>query len=579
MRARLDAEAAREASEARFRAVFAGTLIGIGVADTHGCLHDVNQSLCEMFGYAPDELRGRRLHDLVDVDDLPGYPELAAGSRDHLRLEQPLLRKDGVRLWTDLVLSLIRDQAGTPRYVVAMAQDITERYLLQTRLRHQALHDPLTRLPNRTLFFERLSETLAAGDGDGSRVGVCYLDIDGFKMINDTLGHDMGDRFLLTVARRLDATVTAPSQLVARIGGDEFVVLVERSTGTGDMVKVAEAALAAVREPVRLGGHAIAMSASVGVVERPCAGTTAGELMKAADTTLFLAKSDGRNQWALFDAERHAHEVSRFALAADLPAALERGEFVVEYQPLVRLRDAATVGMEALVRWRHPVLGRLGPDRFIGLTEETGLIVPLGRWVLTEACRQATAWLDACPGLLVSVNLAPRQMRDPGVVDDVAAALAESGLEPGALQLELTESAVVGSGDEPLRRLHALAGLGVRLAIDDFGTGYSNLVYLRDLPVHGLKLAGPFVAGLGRSGDGVPGPSSADEKIVATLVDLAHALGLTVTAEGVETGPQADRLRALGCDTAQGWYYAPALPPERIGRELTRRPSGTAGRR
>jgi diguanylate cyclase (GGDEF)-like protein/PAS domain S-box-containing protein len=585
--------AAHSEAEARFRALFAGAPTGIGIAALDGTVLDANRSLAEMLGYTPEEVRRRRVDDLLHPDDLPdserAYRDLRGGARDHMRLDKAYLRRDGTVVWADVVLSLIRDASGVPRYVVAMAQDVTERQLLQTRLRHQALHDPLTRLPNRTLFFERLAEVLARATGqpaasspgsppgpptgpqtgsppapppgsppgaDGSRIGVCYLDVDGFKMVNDTLGHDAGDDLLQTVARRLHAAVAGPGRLVARMGGDEFVVLVERCDGTEALAAVAEAALAAVREPVYLRGHEITVSASVGVVERPARGTSPAELMKAADTTLYWAKGDGRNRFALFDAERYAHEVTRFELAASLPGALERGEFVVAYQPLVRLADASVAGVEALVRWRHPKLGLLGPDHFIGLAEETGLIVALGRYVLAEACRHAADW----PPLLLSVNVAARQVREPSIVDTVAAVLAETGLPAGSLQLELTESAVMGTTGEPLDRLRGLADLGVRIAIDDFGTGYSNLAYLRSLPVHALKLAGPFLAGL-RSAEGA---DPVDEQIVATLVGLAHTLSLEVTAEGVETAAQAARLRALGCDTAQGWYYAAALPAKEI---------------
>jgi diguanylate cyclase (GGDEF)-like protein/PAS domain S-box-containing protein len=555
---------AQSEAEARFRAVFEGAPTGVGIATTDGTILDVNQSLCDMLGYARDEVRGHRVEDFLQPDDVPGsqeaFAELLHGDRDHLRLERAYPRRDGELVWTDVVLSLIRDRDGAARYVVAMVCDITERHLLQTRLRHQALHDPLTRLPNRTLFFERLGEVLIEPAGPDARIGVCYLDVDGFKMVNDTLGHDVGDELLLAVAHRLHNSLAGPGLLVARMGGDEFVILVERSPGTAALVDVAEAALAAVRAPVYLRGHEITVSASVGVVERPVRGTSPADLMKAADTTLYWAKGDGRDRWALFDAERHAHEVTRFELAASLPAALERGELVVEYQPLVRLRDAAIVGVEALVRWQHPKLGLLGPDHFIGLAEETGLIGRLGRWVLAEACRQAAAWSP----LLVSVNLAARQVADPAIVDQIAAVLAETGLPPASLQLELTESAAMGTTGEPLQRLHALADLGVRIAIDDFGTGYSNLAYLRSLPVHALKLAGPFVAGL-RSPEY---PDPVDEQIVATMVTMAHALDLSVTAEAVETAAQASRLRALGCDTAQGWHYAPSLPAAELAALL-----------
>jgi diguanylate cyclase (GGDEF)-like protein/PAS domain S-box-containing protein len=559
MLARSEAESARWSSEARFQAVFAGAVIGIAIADIEGKIIDVNQTTCDMLGYTPEEFRKRTVDQFIHPDDAPGvrdaYHDLRRGDREHLRLEKPYYSKDGQEVWTDLVVSLIRDQDGQPQYVVAMIEDITERHHLQVRLRHQALHDPLTQLPNRTLFFERLGQILDDA-GEDARVGVCYLDVDGFKMINDTLGHDMGDYLLLAVARQLHSKVSGPGQLVARMGGDEFVVLVERSAGPDQLVEIAEAALTAIREPVQLGGHEISVSASVGVVERAAHTTSATELMKAADTTLHWAKRDGKNRWALFDADRHAREVTKFELSASLPAALERGEFLVEYQPLVRLVDETVMGVEALVRWRHPKLGLLGPDRFIEMSEETGLIVPLGQWVLGEACRQAAAWRQQYPevDLVTSVNLAVRQVHDPSIVDKVSAILEQTGLDPASLQLELTESAVMGTAGRPLETLHALARLGVRLAIDDFGTGYSNLAYLRSLPVHSLKLAGSFVAGL-RPPDS---PDPVDKEIVATLIKLAHTLHLTVTAEGVETPQQAARLRALGCDTAQGWHYAMA---------------------
>jgi EAL domain-containing protein (putative c-di-GMP-specific phosphodiesterase class I) len=284
--------------------------------------------------------------------------------------------------------------------------------------------------------------------------------------------------------------------------------------------------------------------------------------MQAADITLYWAKSDGKSRWALFDSERNDREVARYTLSAALPSALDRGEFEVEYQPLVRFSDGSLVGVEALVRWRHPTYGRLSPDRFISLAEETGLIVPLGRWVLREACREARRWQDMSPDrrFFVSVNLAVRQSRDPALVSDVTAILEETGLEPGRLQLELTESAIMGTADEALAVLHTLSDKGIRIAIDDFGTGYSNLAYLRHLPVHSLKIAGSFIEGLRSSEDGDP----VDRQIVGALVSLAHALDLDVTAEGVETFVQAERLKVIGCDAGQGWLFARPAPASAI---------------
>ncbi|MGH3736814.1 MAG: putative bifunctional diguanylate cyclase/phosphodiesterase [Micromonosporaceae bacterium] len=560
--AREEAQQALRASEARFRAVFADAAFGMSISDVDGYIIDVNDALVELLGYGADELVGMHVLEFRDDADPPEsirlHAEMVAGERDYVQFAKRFVRSDGEPVWTRMTASLIRDELGAPRFLVAMFEDVTEQYALEARLRHQATHDPLTQLPNRTLFFDELNRALAGG---GERIGLCYLDLDGFKVVNDSLGHDVGDELLVAVAERLNRCVARPGHLVARMGGDEFVILVERPADTQDVVAVADAALAALETPVAIGGHHLTVSASIGVVERPVASSTAGELMKAADITLYWAKSDGGHRWALYDAQRNARDVARYTLSATMPAALDRGEFYLDYQPLVSLADRTVLGLEALVRWRHPEHGLIPPGRFIELAEETGLIVRLGRWVLEEACRQAHTWREACADPpFMSVNLAVRQLHDRGLVADVKRILADTGLPPEALQLELTESAVMGSPGEPLDALCALSDLGIRIAIDDFGTGYSNLAYLRKLPLHTLKIAGSFVAGL--SPAEVPDP--ADEQIVSTLVDLAHTLGLSVTAEGVETQAQAERLRLIGCDTAQGWYFARAMPPDQV---------------
>ncbi|MFD0821063.1 putative bifunctional diguanylate cyclase/phosphodiesterase, partial [Micromonospora zhanjiangensis] len=569
-------EQALRDSEARFRAVFTGAAIGIGIADLDGRILEVNQPFADMLGYSETELRRRNVAALFHADDAAGmwelYRELIEGKRDAVRVEKRYYRRDGRPVWTDLAVSLIRHDDGRPRFTVAMVEDITERYELQQRLRFQALHDPLTGLPNRTLFFERLAGVFADPSPE-RRVGVCFLDLDGFKAVNDTLGHDLGDRLLVVVAGRLADCVAGQGHLVARMGGDEFVILVDPSTAERDVVAVADAALAVVAEPVRLGDHELAVTASIGIVECPVAGTDSSELMRAADTTLYWAKGDGRGRWAVYDPERSARDNAAAVLAAGLPLALERDEFTVHYQPIVALSDGTVCAVEALVRWQHPRLGLLGPDRFIGLAEETGMIVPLGRWVLEQACRDGSRWAREYPDtpLVVSVNLAVRQVSDPGIVTAVGAVLRDTGLPPKLLQLELTESAVMATSGEPVRSLRRMAALGVRLAIDDFGTGYSNLAYLRRLPIHSLKLAGQFVESL-RSGD----PQAlVDERIVDALVRLAHALDLSVTAEAVETGGQADRLRVLGCDTGQGRLFGAPVPAEEITARLGGRDRST----
>ncbi|MDQ4119302.1 MAG: EAL domain-containing protein [Actinomycetota bacterium] len=543
------------ATEARFHAIFANAAIGIGIADLKGRIVDANQAFASMLGYSIQEFRRLRVNDFVYPDDAADmwrtYEEIIAGERDHARVEKRYRHRDGHFVWTDLTASLIRDAAGEPQYTVAMVEDITHRRELQQRLSHQATHDPLTGLPNRALFQDRLGAAFAVR---GTRIGICYLDLDRFKAVNDRLGHDVGDRLLVSVATRLDACVSRRGHLVARMGGDEFVVLAV-DPADGELGELADTVLDVLAEPIDVDGHRLRTSASIGVVECAVTGTTPAEVLKSADVTLYWAKADGRNRWARFDAERNARDMTRYALAATLLPGLENDEFVVEYQQIVGLRDGRTRGVEALVRWQHPTFGRLPPDRFIDLAEESGAIVPLGRRVLAEACEQIAAWNAAHPGdeLFVSVNLAVRQAQESGLVEDVAGILDRTGLPSHRLQLELTESALLGPAGRPVAALSALAELGVRIAVDDFGTGYSHLSYLPRMPLHTIKLARELV-------DGIRMPHSGAESIVDSMVALAHSLGMAVTAEGVETGEQRERLRAAGCDLAQGWLYGRAVP-------------------
>ncbi|WP_371501088.1 EAL domain-containing protein [Kitasatospora sp. NBC_00374] len=567
--ARQEVERALRSSEARFRALFESAAIGIGLGDTDGNILAVNRALQEIFGASPEDMRGRRVNDLVHPEDTPGvwetYEELISGKRDYFQFDKPYYRHDGEVVWTHLTVSLIRDDDGVPQYQVAMLEDITDRYRLQERLRHQATHDPLTGLPNRAAFFERL-ERLFEEPEPGARFGLCYVDLDGFKVVNDSLGHDMGDQLLAAVAGRLDAALTPLGHMVARLGGDEFVVLLENCRGEQEAVAAAKTVLAALAKPVLIGDHKLAVGASVGVLERRIATTTPGAAVRAADLTLYRAKEAGRGRWTLFDPKENARAVSRYAVSVRMPSALDRGEFFIDYQPMVDLAGGSLVAVEALVRWRHPQLGVLGPEEFVGVAEETGLIMPLGRWVLEQACGQAADWVarfgDRAPKL--SVNLAVRQARNAGLVGDIDRILRSTGLDPAMLQLEITESTVVGPEDEALKALHALVDMGVSLAVDDFGTGWSNLAYLRDLPVSGLKIAGSFVGDLHDPAK----DTHLGWRIVSGLVSLAHTLGLTVTAEGVESRADAERLRLMGCDWAQGWHFGRPVRPGEIARRI-----------
>ncbi len=555
---------ALHATEARFRAVFEGAAIGIGISDLEGNLLECNGAMLRMFGGSEQTVRGRNVRDWTHAEDAPQvwrlYEELVRGAREHYHTEKAFYRPDGTVLWTNLTVSLLRDADGRPQYQLALMEDTTERRLLNLRLRYEATHDALTGLPNRTLFFERLEKVLSAG-GD-QRFGLCYLDLDGFKTINDSLGHAAGDRLLVEVADRLQSCATAPGEMVARLGGDEFVALTTGPDTDREVDELATRIQNALVAPVRIDGRELTVRGSIGIVEGPAAERSPAEVLRSADITMYRAKSAGGNRFELADPEADARAITRHGLTTALPAALERGEFFIEYQPLVHLGDGGVRGAEALVRWLHPQHGVLGPDRFIPLAEHTGLIVPLGRWVLEQAVDQARQWRersgDTDP-VRINVNLSPCQLTHPGLVQDTVDILERAGVEPRVLCLEVTESALIGADDDLLKPLRRLAEMGVDIALDDFGTGYSNLANLRRLPVSVLKLDRSFTQGMQQfPADPV------DLKIVEGIVSLAHSLDLAVTVEGVETGAQAEQLRLLGCDTAQGWYYARPGPPDRL---------------
>ncbi|AKH82589.1 histidine kinase [Streptomyces sp. CNQ-509] len=586
-----------------FRAAFDGAQLAMAVVGGDGLVRAANSRMQELVGAGESGLAGASAAELTGLRDEPwswaGFVDVLQGRRASLRCTRRMKDAGGRSLSVEMTLTPL----SGGRALLSLS-DVTEQRELRAKLRHLKMHDPVTRLPNRELFFERLTGALqearqeeepaaehgGAGRGRGQggsrtrtraaapapgaagRVGLAYLDLDGFKAVNDTLGHRVGDRLLAAVARRLVACTAEAGKAekhgitVARLGGDEFAVLVARSAGTEQLGELAQRLLDALQEPFDLAGQRLAVSASIGVVERAASGQTATALMQAADTTLYWAKADGKARWTLFDPERNAHRMTRQALSSTLRPAIERDEFTLDYQPLIDLGDGSVRGVEALVRWQHPKLGTLTPNRFIGLAEENGAIVPLGRWVLATACRRAAGWRRLRPAdpVFVSVNVAVRQVWDSDLVADVAQILEETGLPPRLLQLELTESAVMGSAGRPLQALQELSEMGVGIAIDDFGTGYSNLAYLSRLPVSALKLDGSFVRGFSSAEH----PSPADETIVEALVDLAHRLGISVTAECVESGEQAERLRRIGCDTAQGWFYSRAVPAERVERLL-----------
>ncbi len=440
----------------------------------------------------------------------------------------------------------------------ALVRILSEREALQGKLEHQALHDPLTGLANRALFSDRLEHAISRAERLRGRPALMMLDLDDFKSINDNLGHEAGDALLISIADCL-RSCTRPSDTVARLGGDEFAVLLEETPDTHAAIEVAERILAAVSKPHLLGEEKKSVGISIGISVES-SGETLDILLHNADIALYAAKSGCKNGYKVFEPQMRFTKLRKQELEFDLRRALENEEFVVHYQPIVSLESGKITEIEALVRWQHPERGLVPPDEFIPSAEENGLIVPIGRWVLREACRQTRIWHAEHPNassLILSVNLSSRQFRYPNLVEDIFETLRESGLDPRYLKLEITEQTAVEDTESTAEKLEQLKALGVHIALDDFGTGYSALNYLRSFPVDTLKVDRSFVDGMGHD--------LRATSIVGAVIALAKSLDMSVTAEGTETAEQLSQLKAMGCDKGQGYYFSRPLPGEAIG--------------
>ncbi|MGH8974320.1 MAG: sensor domain-containing protein, partial [Acidimicrobiia bacterium] len=493
----------------------------------------------------------RRVHP-EDRRLAQGAIEEALRSATPLSTEYRIVLPDGSIRWLLSRARLVQDEDGRPVRLLGICQDITTQKTTEAALTRLALQDPLTSLPNRALFLDRLDLALRRRERAGQVVAVLFVDLDRFKSVNDTLGHFAGDQLLVAVADRL-GKILRPGDTIARLGGDEFAVVCEGLTGAAGAEEIAVRVLKSLTAPVVVEGQQIIASASIGIsVSEPDA--TPDTMLRDADTAMYEAKDAGRNRFCVFNPASRARTLERLRRAEELRGALNRSELRLCYQLEVDLAEEATTGVEALVRWQHPTLGLLAPSEFIDVAEETGLVVPLGDWVLREACRELAAREagDQLGGLRLSVNISARQLGVPDLIDTVRDVLAETGLDPSRLCLEITESVLMDDVQSSIDALLDLKAFGVRLAIDDFGTGYSSLSYLRRFPVDVVKLDRSFVAGLG--------VDSAATAIVAAVVNLAHALGILVVAEGVETEAQLVALRALRCDRAQGYYWNRPLP-------------------
>ncbi len=518
-----------------------------------------------VWGYAPAALTGRPIAALVHpadrlalaglwqrLHDLPGVTR---------NLELRLRPRGGAWRHAELVMTNLIHEPSI-RGIVVTARDIEQRKTYEQRLTRQAFYDDLTGLPNRALCQDRLGQVL---DGSDRKVTILIIDLDGFKLVNDGLGNLAGDRLLIEAAARLLA-VCGPDDMVARPSGDEFVIILDRLPDETAALAFAEIVNRAFEQSFVLDGHSLTVTASIGIAVGDARQCSADLLLHNADVAMFRAKSDGKGRALLFDTGMERDSLSRLELEAELRRALEREELCVHYQPIVELKSGRLLGFEALVRWDHPQRGLLPPTAFIPLAEETGLIVPLGQWVLEQACRQAARWQAArAPGppLTLSVNLSPRQFQQPSLDLQIARALQRSGLDPMCLKLEITESVIMSDVERTIPMLQKLKAIGVKLALDDFGTGYSSLAYLKRLPLDVLKIDRSFVTGIEQSQD--------DLAIVRAIISLAQSLRLSITAEGIETAAQAEILTALSCDCGQGYLFsrpvAAAAATRMIGAE------------
>jgi diguanylate cyclase (GGDEF)-like protein len=449
--------------------------------------------------------------------------------------------------------------------MIGVSTDISERKALEAELERRASHDPLTGLPNRHTLVDRLGQALlrTKRGKEGRKVGVLFMDLDGFKTINDSLGHEAGDRLLVTVAERLRKRLR-PEDVLARFGGDEFAVLLEEVADASETIRVAQRIAESLREPFTVNDHQVNLSTSVGIALGSAHTKDDPEgMLRNADAAMYKAKEQGLGCYAVFDPAMQTRAQERLELEAELRRALEQGEFVLYYQPEVSLYNGSMVGLEALLRWQHPERGLLKPSAFVPLAEETDVIAPIGRWVLEEACRQAKRWEEEHPlasPMTMEVNLSSKQLRRRELARTVEEALTRAGVEAHTLALDITETVLIGASEHNAQALEALKKMGIRLSLDDFGTGYSSLSYLKRLPVDRVKVDRSFVKGLGGN--------ATDTAVVRMIIELCHTLGVEVLAEGVETSEQAALLKDMGCDVGQGYYFARPLRSEELAEQL-----------
>jgi diguanylate cyclase (GGDEF)-like protein/PAS domain S-box-containing protein len=554
-RARLEAEQ----QKSRFQALIEHSYDVIALISPHGEILDMSTSAARLSGYNLRVLIGRNISEFVHEQDLPllhsATHEILDNAENPRTLEFRFWHSDGSLRWLEANLVNMVNQPGVGS-IVANIRDITERKLSQETILHQALHDSLTGLPNRKEFSIRMGAAIETAKRHKRKMAIMFLDMDRFKSINDTLGHAVGDTLLKVAATRFKACLRA-EDTVARFGGDEFLILLNEIHSAHEAVTVAEKILKAVNLPVQVGSHTFHPSVSIGIAIYPYDGLDTHELKKHADMALYHAKEKGRNCYSLYDLSVDSHASEKLALENELRQAMASEQLSLYYQPIISLKTGKVLAMEALVRWQHPTKGLLSPAEFIPLAEESGLLLTLSEYVLKSACRQYKIWEAAgFPKFRMAINLSAQSFTEGGFIENFSSVLEKCGVEPGNLEIEITETVAMSDLETTAENLKQLKKMGVRISIDDFGTGYSSLSYLKRFPIHSLKIDRSFVRQCI--------VNEQDAGIVRTIVSMAHTLNLKVIAEGVETDQQFNFLTGLGCDAAQGYYISQPLPPEAL---------------
>ncbi|MGZ4372703.1 MAG: putative bifunctional diguanylate cyclase/phosphodiesterase [Gaiellaceae bacterium] len=564
----------------RFRTIFQASSVGIVRVDREGRLVEANPAMERMLGYTASELATMSFQDYTHPEDIQRnlelFTEMMAGDRESFQLEKRYFRRDGEMIWGQITAALERDSEGQPRFAVSMVENITERKAAEEALRrqselneYQALHDGLTGLPNRTLFYDRIRQAVLTAGREGGRVAVMMMDVDRFKEINDSLGHHVGDALLEELSRRLQ-DVLRTSDTVARLGGDEFGLLLPQHCEPADVRIVLERICESVEEPIMLEGMPLTIEASIGVAFWPENGQDVETLLQHADTAMYKAKEENVPH-VFYEDVQDSYDPTRLRLVGELHRALEQHQLVLYFQPKVRLADGEVDSLEALVRWNHPRLGLVPPDDFIPLAEQTGLIKPLTQYVVAAALQQYREWqLDGLE-LPIAVNLSTRTLRDLDFPTHVRRLLESAGLDGSVLQFEITESAMIADPARSKTILDKLASFGIRLSIDDFGTGYSSLAYLKRLPVHEIKIDRSFVMHMDVDEN--------DATIVRSTIELARNLGLDIVAEGVESERIWQQLQELECTIAQGYHLTRPVPAAALRDWLRRYEAAPAGGR